>query len=59
MDIALQLMTSYVSIIVTEHQVIISQYQKQIQDIVGDKEMQERTPAIGFMANFDDDFDDD
>ena len=50
-DIMTQIISSFASIIITKHQFIISQYQKEIQDLMGENEVQERTPAIGFIAN--------
>lgn len=51
LDLLMQLLSSYASLIITKHQVIINQYQEEIQKMVGEKQIQERTPAIGFVCN--------
>lgn len=50
-DIMTQIISSFASIIITKHQFIINQYQKEIQDLISENEIQERTPAIGFVCN--------
>lgn len=54
LDLLIQVATSYMSVILTRHQVITSEYQKKIQELVGEKEIPERTPAIGFVVNHND-----
>lgn len=53
LDLVVQVLTSYASIIITEHQAMISQYQMQIQELIGDEKSQEKTPAIGFIWDSD------
>ena len=50
-DLIIQLFSSYASTIITKHQVTINQYQEEIQEMVGEKQIQERTPAMGFVCN--------
>jgi hypothetical protein len=47
LDLLIQVATSYMSVILTRHQV-------KIQELVGEKEIPERTPAIGFVVNHND-----
>ncbi len=51
LDLLMQLLSSYASLIIAKHQVTINQYQEEIQKMVGEKQIQERTPAIGFVCN--------
>ena len=53
LDLVVQVITSYASIIIAKHQVIISQHQEEIQELLGEKQIQERTPAIGFVYDND------
>ena len=53
LDLVVQVITSYASIIIAKHQVIISQHQEEIQELLGEKQIQERTPAIGFVCDND------
>ena len=53
LDLLMQLLSSYTSLIIAKHQVIISQHQEEIQELLGEKQIQERTPAIGFVCDND------